>query len=157
VAESPLDQSLRCEISDASLNVAGAVAEVADPSCGGTALFVGTVRASAAVAENSGRSVVRLEYDAHPQLARRSLVEIGEEAQRRFDVRKLVAVHRSGPCALGEPTVVVACSAPHRRDALEACRFVIDTIKTTVPIWKKEIYADGSSWVGPEGTHEPRG
>ena len=154
MAEPVTDRSLRCDVTETPLDIAAIVAEVSDPSCGGIAIFVGTVRASAAVDENSGRAVVRLDYDAHPQLARQRLEEIGEDARQRFDVRRLVAVHRSGPCPLGEPTVVVACSAPHRGDALDACRFVIDTIKTTVPIWKREVYEDGTSWVGSEGAND---
>ncbi|MDQ3956086.1 MAG: molybdenum cofactor biosynthesis protein MoaE [Actinomycetota bacterium] len=157
MAETGSPRSLRCDITEGSLDVPAAIDEVAGPSCGGLAVFVGTVRESAAAPEGSGRPVVRLEYDAHPQLAKRRLEEIGEEALRRWDVKKLVAVHRSGACALGEPTVVVACSAPHRGDALEACRFVIDTIKSTVPIWKREVYADGSSWVGAEGAGDAHG
>ena len=74
------------------------------------------------------------------------------EAARRFDIRHITAVHRTGPCGLGEPTVVVATSAPHRGDALDACRFTIDEIKASVPIWKREVYAeeDDSAWVGTE-------
>ena len=60
-------------------------------------------------------------------------------------------IHRVGRCSLGEPTVVIACSAPHRADALEACRWLIDELKESVPIWKKEIYEDGDAWVGDEG------
>lgn len=157
MAETDPPRSLRCDVSEASLDVAAAIEEVSDPSCGGVAVFVGTVRESAAAPEGFGRAVVRLDYDAHPQLARRRLEEIGEEALGRWDVRRLVALHRSGACALGDPTVVVACSAPHRGDALDACRFVIDTIKSTVPIWKREVYADGSSWIGGEGAGDGHG
>jgi molybdopterin synthase catalytic subunit len=133
------------------LDVTAVLARVADPSCGGIGLFVGTVRDSAAVRDNSERPVVRLEYEAHEALAEATLAGIAKDAVAKWDVRKLVAVHRTGTCELGEPTVVVAASAPHRGDALEACRYVIDTIKSSVPIFKKEVYADGSAWVGTEG------
>ena len=128
-----------------------AIAEVADAATGGTGVFIGTVRETAAAPRAEGRPVIRLEYDAHESLAREKLDEIALDACRKWDVHRLVAVHRVGTCALGDPTVVIACSAPHRGDALEACRYVIDTIKSTVPIFKKEVYEDGSSWIGAEG------
>ncbi len=140
----------RTEIGEAPLDIGAALEEVGDPSCGGLALFVGTVRRSAAIASHHAKPVVRLDYEAHGELAPRRLDEICHEAQHRWDVRRLVALHRTGSCELGEATFVVACSAPHRADALEACRFVIDAIKSTVPIWKREVYEDGSSWVGAE-------
>jgi molybdopterin synthase catalytic subunit len=103
------------------------------------------------VRANESKAVVRLDYEAHPELAATRLEEIGRDAADKWELLRVVAWHRTGACELGEPTVVVACSAPHRGDALEACRHVIDTIKATVPIWKREVYADGSSWVGAEG------
>jgi molybdopterin synthase catalytic subunit len=115
------------------------------------AVFVGTVRESAAVADNSGKPVTRLDYEAHPELAPRRMEEICSQAAAKWELNDVIAVHRTGVCELGEPTVVVVCGAAHRGDALEACRYVIEEIKATVPIWKKEVYADGSSWVGAEG------
>jgi molybdopterin synthase catalytic subunit len=91
-----------------------------------------------------------LEYEAHPTLASARMEEIAQEATTKWGLARVVAVHRTGRCALGEPTVVVACGAAHRAEALEACHWIIDEIKASVPIWKKEIYADGSSWVGSE-------
>jgi molybdopterin synthase catalytic subunit len=132
------------------LDVPGLIEEVRDPACGGTAVFVGTVRDSAAVRENAGRSVVRLDYEAHETFAGSRLEEIALEASERWDLRRVVAVHRTGTCELGEATVVVACSSPHRAAALEATRYMIDTIKATVPIFKKEVYADGSAWIGAD-------
>lgn len=143
-------------ITDEELDVAAAIKTVSAPSVGGIATFIGTVRESPAVVENADRSVIALEYEAHPTMAIERLEAIAHAAASRWDVRRIVAVHRSGTCDVGEPTVVIACGAPHRADALEACRFVIDEIKSTVPIWKRERYADGSSWVAAEGdeTHE---
>ena len=134
------------------LDIGGALAAVASPDCGAIASFIGTVRREAAVEDNADRPVVALEYDAHPEIARRKLEEIAVEASGKWDVAHLVAIHRVGHCDLGEPTVVIACSAPHRADALEACRWVIDELKASVPIWKKEIYEDGGAWVGDEGS-----
>ena len=138
------------EITAEPLDVAKELAAVADPECGGIGVFVGTVRASAAIALNQEKVVTGLEYEAHPDLAPARLRELLDEASGKWDLRHARAKHRTGTCELGEPTVVVACSAAHRGDALEACRWIIDEIKATVPIWKREIYADGSDWVGTE-------
>jgi molybdopterin synthase catalytic subunit len=128
------------------LNVADLIAKGHDPSCGGIGAFVGTVRAKAATADRD--DVVALEYEAHPVIAEERLLEIANEAVTKWDLARVVAVHRTGICALGEPTVVVVCSSPHRGDALDATRWIIDTVKETVPIWKKETFVDGSTWVG---------
>lgn len=138
-------------ITDAPIDVATAIAIASSTDAGAVGVFIGTVRESAAVRANESKTVVRLDYEAHPDLAAARLGEIGRDAADKWGLLRLVAWHRTGACELGEPTVVVACSAPHRADALEACRHVIDTIKATVPIWKREVYADGSSWVGAEG------
>jgi molybdopterin synthase catalytic subunit len=122
------------------------------PGCGGIGVFIGTVRTSAAAAEHADVPVVRLDYDAHPTLAPERMRAIAEEASRKWPLKRVAAWHRTGSCDVGEPTVVVACGAEHRGDALDACRWIIDTIKKTVPFWKREVYADGSSWLGAEGT-----
>lgn len=142
------EAGLHTGVTDEPLDVAEAIGRVSGTDSGGIAVFLGTVRESAAVAGRADKPVVRLDYEAHPQLAERRLREVAEAASAKWEVRRVVAIHRTGPCELGEPTVVVACAAPHRSDALEACRWIIDTIKDTVPIWKREVYADGSSWVG---------
>jgi molybdopterin synthase catalytic subunit len=135
-------------VSDAPLDVADAIAGASGPDIGGIGVFVGTVRDSSSVESNSEKPVIALDYDSHPILAEQRLRAIAAEAAGKWDLRRVVAIHRTGHCELGEPTVVVAAGAPHRGDALEACRWIIDTVKTTVPIWKREAYADGSSWVG---------
>ena len=137
----------RAAVSETPLDVAAAIAEVTVPECGGIGVFVGTVRTS----DSDGRrsDVQALEYDTHPTLAVQRLEDVAKAAGERWDVRRIVAEHRSGRCVVGEPTVVIACAAPHRADALDACRWIIDEIKREVPIWKREIYADGASWVGP--------
>ena len=135
-------------LSEAPLDIAAAIASVSAPDCGGIAVFVGTVRNSAAVPGKEKRPVVQLAYEAHPTMAPELLGDIARRAAERWDVRRITAIHRTGACDLGEPTVVVCCGAPHRGDALEACRWLIDELKATVPIWKREVYSDGSSWVG---------
>jgi len=138
------------QISEDPLDINAAIAAASAENLGGIAVFIGTVRASASVDVNSTKPVMRLDYEAHPELAHARLKEIAEDAASKWDVQKVVAIHRTGSCNLGDPTVVVACGSPHRRDALEACRWIIDTIKSEVPIWKREVYADagGSAWVG---------
>jgi molybdopterin synthase catalytic subunit len=142
--------SVTTGLSGSPLDVALALKTVSDPACGGIGVFVGTVRRSAAVESNEAKPVTELEYEAHPTLAGERLVQIAEEARIRWGLEHVFAQHRIGTCSLGEPTVIVACSAPHRAEALEACRWIIDAIKSSVPIWKQEIYADGTAWVGLE-------
>jgi molybdopterin synthase catalytic subunit len=137
------------DISAEPLDLNAAITYASDPQLGGVALFVGTVRSSASVTTNEDKAVISLNYEAHPTLAKAKLDEIAHAAAEKWDVRRVFAVHRTGPCELAEPTVVVACGAPHRADALEACRWIIDSIKAEVPIWKQEVYADAgdSAWV----------
>lgn len=142
---------VRAEILDSPLDVGSAIAEASVPSCGAIASFVGTVRESASVGSNVDKPVTRLEYEAHPKLAREKLEEIAAQAAEKWSLQRVIALHRVGVCELAEPTVVVVCAAAHRAEALDACRWLIDELKATVPIWKKEIYADGSSWVGTGG------
>lgn len=131
-------------ISDAPLDVAALIGAAGDPGVGGIGVFVGTVRDTGA---EEGRTVVALEYDAHPSLATETLDSLAHQAAGKWDLTRVVAVHRTGRCEVGEPTVVLACAAPHRAAALDACRWLIDEIKTSVPIWKKELYSDSSRWV----------
>ena len=138
-------------ISDAPLDVAAVLESVLDPGAGGVATFVGTVRSSAAAEGARGKQVVALEYEAHPEMAPVRMREIATGVAERYGLIAVTAHHRTGHCDLGEPTVVVACSAAHRAAALEACRDANDTNKQAVPIWKKEVYSDGSAWVGQGG------
>jgi molybdopterin synthase catalytic subunit len=142
---------ISCGIASEPLDIASAIANGSSPSSGGVAAFIGTVRESAAVADNASKQVTRLDYEAHPLLAPQRMEEICSETSGKWQLNDVIALHRTGVCELGEPTVVVVCGAAHRGDALEACRFIIEEIKATVPIWKKEVYADGSAWVGAEG------
>jgi molybdopterin synthase catalytic subunit len=118
------------------------------PADGAACLFVGVVRN-----ENRGRSVERLEYEAYEEMALPLMEEIAQEARRRFPVTAVRLVHRLGRLEVGEASVAVAAVSPHRDEAFAACRFVIDTLKAKVPIWKKEHYADGTAWLeGPEAS-----
>ena len=112
------------------------------PGDGALCLFVGVVRN-----QNRGRTVLHLEYEAYEEMALPLMAEIGAEARRRWPVTELRMVHRLGRLGIGEASVAVAVASPHRAEAFAAGRFLIDTLKATVPIWKKEYYADGSAWL----------
>jgi molybdopterin synthase catalytic subunit len=118
------------------------VEQVAGPDCGAVVSFVGTVRSS-----NHGKAVVRLEYEAYADMALRVFDHIASEARERWGARVSIH-HRTGALDPGELSVVIAAAAPHRADAFEACRHAIELLKKDAPIWKREIYPDGSSWVG---------
>lgn len=133
-------------ISSDPLDVGAIVGAASTPETGGTGVFVGTVRATPTV--EGDKQVVRLEYEAHPTLAESTMRTLALDAASKWGLDRVVAIHRTGACEVGDPTVVIACSAAHRAEALDATRWLIDEIKANVPIWKKEIYTDGSSWVG---------
>jgi molybdopterin synthase catalytic subunit len=107
------------------------------------ATFVGTVRRC-----SRGRDVVYLEYEAYEGMAEAEMERIARELEGRYDLCSIAIHHRTGRVEIGEASVVIAVSAPHRHDALAACKEAIDTLKGTVPLWKKEVYRDGSEWIG---------
>lgn len=126
-----------------ALPVEQALAFVADPSCGGVVLFVGVVRDHS----DGRRGVTGLTYEAYEEPALDRLAEVVAEARRRWPQLGRVAVlHRVGDAAVGDPTVVVAASAPHRAEAFDGARFMIDTLKATAPIWKREHWDGHSEW-----------
>lgn len=119
------------------------VAAVRDESAGGTVLFIGTVRKN-----NRGKVVTGLEYEAYRAMAEKKMREIEDRVRSRWPVKKIAMVHRYGMLKVGEVSVAVAVSCEHRAEAFEACRYAIDTIKNTLPLWKKESFRGGmSSWV----------
>jgi molybdopterin synthase catalytic subunit len=131
------------DVRTAELSVDEVRAAVADPAAGGIALFAGAVRDS-----DDDRQVTGLSYSAHPSAAG-ELRRVAEVIAEKFKVTGIAAVHRFGDLAIGDLAVVVAVSCPHRADALDACRELIDELKATVPIWKHQRFADGASeWVG---------
>jgi molybdopterin synthase catalytic subunit len=119
--------------------------EVADPGAGAVVLFLGVVRDNA-----RGRRVDHLIYEAYETLARREMEKIAAAITARWPVARVAMIHRTGHLGVGEASVAVSVSAPHRAEAFEAARFAIDTLKATVPIWKKEIWEGGEAWVGAE-------
>ncbi|MCI0688534.1 MAG: molybdenum cofactor biosynthesis protein MoaE [Sporichthyaceae bacterium] len=128
---------------ETALSVDEVLAAVNDPAAGGIALFIGTVRD-----QDGGRSVQRLDYSAHPS-AEATLRSVAEKIVSDFPVVALAALHRVGELEIGERAVVVAVACPHRAEAFAACRRLIDDLKETVPLWKHQIFADGTEeWVG---------
>jgi molybdopterin synthase catalytic subunit len=122
-------------------------ARVDDPGAGGIVIFSGVVRN-----ETGGRPVKYLEYEAHAPMAEAKLREIGAAIRGRWPgVKRVAMLHRIGRLEIGESSVLIAVSAAHRGDAFEACRYAIDTLKQTVPVWKKEHFEDGEVWVGLQG------
>jgi molybdopterin synthase catalytic subunit len=113
------------------------------PEAGAIDIFIGTTRN-----DSGGKQVLSLEYEAYEPMALRLMEEIAAEARVRWPIHSIAIVHRVGHVDVGEASVVVAVSAGHRKEAFDACRFAIDKLKTEVPIWKKEVFADGEVWVG---------
>jgi molybdopterin synthase catalytic subunit len=125
------------------LDLDAAVREVETEDAGAVATFVGTVRR-----RSRGRVVLHLDYEAYEEMAEEVMATIAGELERRYQLCKVAIHHRVGRVGVGEPSVVIAVSAPHRADALAACREAIDTLKETVPLWKKEVYEGGEEWIG---------
>ena len=118
------------------------VAAVSHASAGGIVVFEGVVRDNA-----RGKQVRYLEYDVYPEMAEQQIRAIVAEAERRWSVTHVAIAHRFGRLEIGEASVIIAVATPHRAEAFEACRYIIDTLKTTVPIWKKEVATNGEEWV----------
>ncbi len=137
----------RCGLTDQPLDVDAMAHEVASPAAGATVTFVGTSRRVSADARNVERPVETLWYEAYGPMALKRLREIADEAERRFEVTAVAAWHRTGEVPVGEASVAIAVSAPHRAAAFDACRFVIEEIKRSLPVWKRERFADGEEWV----------
>ena len=127
------------------IDIAGVTAAVADPGTGATVTFIGTTRNY-----NEDRRVIRLEYEAYPEMALAEMRKIGEEAKQHWPIERVAIVHRIGVVPLGDASVVIAVSAGHRHAAFEACHFAIDRLKEVVPIWKKEHFDGGEVWIGSQ-------
>lgn len=130
-------------LSDEPLSIERVVDEVRDDEAGAIATFTGTTRIS-----SRGRRVTRLEYEAYEGMAENVMRGIAQELCKRYNVSNVAIHHRIGTVGIGETSVVIAVSAPHRADALSACRDAIDALKDRVPLWKKEIYDGGEEWIG---------
>jgi molybdopterin synthase catalytic subunit/molybdopterin converting factor small subunit len=130
-------------VTDAPLSLDAVVSEVADERAGAVATFTGTVRR-----QSRGREVTQLEYEAYAEMAEDVMAQIARELEERYELCAVSIHHRVGTLGIGEASVVIAVSAPHRQDALAACKDAIDRLKETVPLWKKEVYEGGEEWLG---------
>ena len=130
-------------LSEEPLSLDDAVREVAGAEAGAIATFIGTTRA-----RSRDRDVVRLEYEAYEGMAEAEMQRIAGELRERYTLLEIAIHHRVGVVEVGDTSVVIAVSAAHRGDALSACRDAIDTLKVTVPLWKKEVYVGGEEWIG---------
>ena len=125
------------------LSLEAVVDEVRSDQAGAIATFVGTTRL-----ESRGRTVLHLDYEAYEEMAEQVMTEIAAELKARYELCEIAIHHRTGRVEIGEASVVIAVSAPHRQDALAACKDAIDTLKERVPLWKKEFYEGGEEWIG---------
>jgi molybdopterin synthase catalytic subunit len=133
------------EIVSEVIDVARVSAAAADPAAGAIVTFVGTTRD-----HNDGRRVIRLEYEAYPEMALEQMRRIGAAMRERWALARIAMVHRVGVVPIGEASVVIAVSSAHRVAAFEACHFAIDRLKEVVPIWKKEHFEGGELWIGSQ-------
>jgi len=124
---------------------------VRDPAAGAVVTFLGTTRNT-----NEGRKVVRLEYEAYGRMATREMEALAAQATRRWRLRKVAMVHRTGIVPVGEASVAIAVSAGHRAEAFAACHWLIDRLKEIVPIWKREHFRGGQVWIGAQQSAPPR-
>ncbi len=139
----PVSGGASFRLSDEPLSLDAAAAEVADDRAGAIATFVGTTRI-----DSRGRTVRYLEYEAYPGMAEEVMERIAQDLRSKYELCDVAIHHRVGRVGIGETSVVIAVSAPHRQDALAACKEAIDTLKETVPLWKKEVYEGGEEWIG---------
>src|SRR6266542_5527372 len=130
-------------VTEAPLSLEAAVAEVADERAGGIATFTGTVRR-----QSRGREVLYLAYEAYAEMAEEVMAKLAADLQDRYELCGVAIHHRVGRLEVGESSVAIAVSAPHRQEALAACREAIDTLKETLPLWEKEVYEGGEEWIG---------
>jgi molybdopterin synthase catalytic subunit len=131
------------QISNEALDIQSCIDWVSTPECGGIDVFIGTVRNA-----TKGKQVTQLEFEAYEAMALNEMKKIAEQALVKWPVQRIAMHHRVGVLDIGEIPVVIAVSAAHRDAAFDACRYAIDTLKQTVPIWKKEVFEDGDVWVG---------
>jgi molybdopterin synthase catalytic subunit/molybdopterin converting factor small subunit len=130
-------------LTEEPIDLDSVVSEVADERAGAVATFLGTTRS-----QSRGRTVLHLEYEAYAGMAEQVMEEIAERLKDKHELCEIAITHRIGRVGIGETSVAIAVSAPHRHAALAACQEAIDTLKQTVPLWKKEVYEGGEEWIG---------
>lgn len=128
-------------ITDQKLDTEAIIQSVQDSGAGAIDVFIGTVRDNTA-----SKDVTRLEYESYDAMAIKEIQKIVDQANERWPIQKIAVHHRRGTLQIGDAAVIIAVSTPHRKESFEACQYVIDTLKQTVPIWKKEVFTDGEVW-----------
>lgn len=137
-----MEDSINILLSTEALDVASCYQEISDDHAGGNVLFVGTVRN-----QTQGKKVVKLDFEAYRPMAIKEMRKIAHTIVERWDATRISIHHRTGTLRIGDIAVIISVSTPHRAAAFEACEYAIDTLKETVPIWKKEYFEDGAIWV----------
>jgi molybdopterin synthase catalytic subunit len=135
--------NISVKISNTTLSIDEAYESILHDKCGGNCLFIGTVRN-----QNKGESVTHLDFDTYDTMAEKEMSKIARQCLDKFDITKIAIHHRKGHVGIKDIAVIIAVSSGHRDASFQACRYAIDTLKNTVPIWKKEHLEDGSYWVG---------
>ncbi|MEA5459392.1 molybdenum cofactor biosynthesis protein MoaE [Arcicella sp. LKC2W] len=130
------------KIADQAIDIQACIDAAQSERAGAIDVFIGTVRN-----HNNAKEVVRLEFETYDVMAVKKMEELANKARERWDIEKIVMIHRKGVLQIGDVAVVIAVSTPHRAASFEACQWLIDTLKTVVPIWKKEIYQSGEEWL----------
>jgi molybdopterin synthase catalytic subunit len=130
-------------LTDKPIDIGAVIAEVADERAGAIATFLGTTRS-----HSRGRTVLHLDYEAYEGMAEQVMEELAAALKSKHELCEVAITHRVGHVGIGETSVAIAVSAPHRHAALAACQEAIDTLKETVPLWKKEVYEGGEEWIG---------
>ncbi|HUZ01092.1 MAG TPA: MoaD family protein [Thermomicrobiaceae bacterium] len=143
--------SSRFAVVEGPIDVQAISDSVAGPGAGAIVTFVGTVRDAA-----RGQAVRHLEYEAYAAAAERMLARVGDEIRERWGIERVAITHRVGRLDVGDASVAIAVASAHRAEAFDACRYAIDRIKEIVPIWKKEFYAEGETWIGSEADYQAR-
>lgn len=133
---------IEIKILQTPLNVEEVYGKAISDGSGAVNIFVGTVRNA-----TQSKEVIRLEYEAYEQMAVKEMRKIANLAKKKWPVENVIIYHRHGILEVGEAAVLIAVSTPHRKESFEACQYIIDTLKQTVPIWKKEVFGDGEEWV----------
>ena len=134
------------ELTTSPIDINSVARKIVPPECGATVTLDGYVRKF-----TKGRETLHLFYEAYEPMALKEMEELGQQAREQFEVSNIGIVHRLGRLEIGETSVVISVAAPHRKAAFAACEWLIRELKRTVPIWKKEIYADGEVWIEGEG------
>ena len=137
---------MKVAITDKTLDPTEISSSVKNIEAGAVLTFLGTARKT-----SRGREVTYLEYDAYPEMAEKKMAVILNELKEKYNITDGAFIHRIGRVELGENIVVIAVSAPHSNEAFDACRYAVKRLKSIVPIWKKEVWADGDEWIGYEG------